>query len=156
MIILTSWTRFRFKKSDGYIDRAVSDLKSYFLQGTYVGKTTLIKSVGFLRNRKPINWTIHSGFVKKNDRTSILRSYTDASGNNRFYDTETDTGQQDHFTVLEWKSINEELEAPLAFHYTKGKGYKENYKENGKFSDYGLTHSATAHQQNRSSVKNGG
>jgi iron complex outermembrane receptor protein len=30
-------------KSDGYIDRASSDLKSYFLQGTYIGKTTLIK-----------------------------------------------------------------------------------------------------------------
>jgi iron complex outermembrane receptor protein len=27
----------------------------------------------------------------------------------------------------------------IAFHYTKGKGYYENYKENGKFSDYGLT-----------------
>lgn len=26
-------------KSDGYIDRASLDLKSYFLQGTYVGKT---------------------------------------------------------------------------------------------------------------------
>jgi iron complex outermembrane receptor protein len=25
-------------KSDGYVDRASSDLKSYFLQGTYVGK----------------------------------------------------------------------------------------------------------------------
>jgi iron complex outermembrane receptor protein len=34
-------------KSDGYIDRAASDLKSYFLQGTYVGKTTLIKALAF-------------------------------------------------------------------------------------------------------------
>jgi iron complex outermembrane receptor protein len=34
-------------KSDGYVDRASSDLKSYFLQGTYVGKTTLIKALAF-------------------------------------------------------------------------------------------------------------
>jgi iron complex outermembrane receptor protein len=34
-------------KSDGYVDRASSDLKSYFLQGTYVGKTTLIKALVF-------------------------------------------------------------------------------------------------------------
>ncbi len=33
--------------SDGYVDRASSDLKSYFLQGTYVGKTTLIKALAF-------------------------------------------------------------------------------------------------------------
>jgi hypothetical protein len=31
--------------SQGYIDRASSDLKSYFLQGTFVGKTTLIKAL---------------------------------------------------------------------------------------------------------------
>ena len=34
-------------KSDGYVDRASSDLKSYFLQATYVGKTTLIKALAF-------------------------------------------------------------------------------------------------------------
>jgi iron complex outermembrane receptor protein len=38
---------FPLLKSDGYIDRAASDLKSYFLQGTYVGKTTLIKALAF-------------------------------------------------------------------------------------------------------------
>jgi iron complex outermembrane receptor protein len=42
-------------KSDGYIDRASSDLKSYFLQGTYVGKTTLIKALAFGGKEKPIN-----------------------------------------------------------------------------------------------------
>jgi iron complex outermembrane receptor protein len=39
--------RFSNINSDGYIDRASSDLKSYFLQGTYVGKTTLIKALIF-------------------------------------------------------------------------------------------------------------
>src|SRR5690606_18669216 len=33
--------------SDGYIDRASSDLKSYFLQGSYVDETTLIKAITF-------------------------------------------------------------------------------------------------------------
>jgi iron complex outermembrane receptor protein len=37
------------------IDRASSDLKSYFLQGTYVGKTTLIKALAFGGKEKPIN-----------------------------------------------------------------------------------------------------
>ncbi len=39
--------RFSQIKSDGFIQRAFSDLKSYFLQGTYVGKTTLIKALLF-------------------------------------------------------------------------------------------------------------
>jgi iron complex outermembrane receptor protein len=41
-------------KSDGYIDQS-SDLKSYFLQGTYIGKTTLIKALAFGVQRKPIS-----------------------------------------------------------------------------------------------------
>ena len=34
-------------QSDGYIDRAYSDLKSYFVQGSYVNKKTLIKAITF-------------------------------------------------------------------------------------------------------------
>ena len=33
--------------SDGYVDRAFSDLKSYFLQGTYNKNGTLIKALSF-------------------------------------------------------------------------------------------------------------
>ena len=33
--------------SDGYIDRASSDLKSYFLQGAYKDDNTLIKALTF-------------------------------------------------------------------------------------------------------------
>jgi iron complex outermembrane receptor protein len=79
--------------------------------------------------------------------------YTDASGNNRFYDNETDNYQQDH--QLHWnEKVSTNWRTNLAFHYTKGKGYYENYKENGKFSDYGLTQLLVRryNQQNRSSA----
>ena len=33
--------------SDGYVDRAFTDLKSYFLQGSYTDENTLIKALAF-------------------------------------------------------------------------------------------------------------
>jgi iron complex outermembrane receptor protein len=56
-------------KSDGYIDRAASDLKSYFLQGTYVGKRPLKRWL--LRNRKTYqSWNgLEDLDLLKNDRT---------------------------------------------------------------------------------------
>jgi iron complex outermembrane receptor protein len=129
-------------KSDGYIDRAASDLKSYFLQGTYVGKTTLIKALAFGGTEKTYqSWNgLEDLDLLKNDRTfNTAGMYTDASGNNRFYDNETDNYQQDHYQLHWNEKVSTNWRTNLAFHYTKGKGYYENYKENGKFSDYGLT-----------------
>ncbi|MFM1753479.1 MAG: hypothetical protein RLZZ236_418 [Bacteroidota bacterium] len=127
--------------SDGYIDRASSDLKSYFLQGTYVGTTTLIKALAFGGNEKTYqSWNGIDGETLLTDRTfNSAGIFTDESGLIRFYDNETDNYQQDHYQ-LHW---NEKLAANwntnLAFHYTKGKGYYENYKEDADFSSYGLT-----------------
>lgn len=127
--------------SDGYIDRASSDLKSYFLQGTYVGTTTLIKALAFGGNEKTYqSWNGIDGETLLTDRTfNSAGIFTDESVLMRFYDNETDNYQQDHYQ-LHW---NEKLAANwntnLAFHYTKGKGYYENYKEDADFSSYGLT-----------------
>ena len=127
--------------SDGYIDRASSDLKSYFLQGTYVGTTTLIKALAFGGNEKTYqSWNGIDGETLLTNRTfNSAGIFTDELGQTRFYNNETDNYQQDHYQ-LHW---NEKLAANwntnLAFHYTKGKGYYENYKEDGDFSSYGLT-----------------
>ncbi|MFT7396527.1 MAG: iron complex outermembrane receptor protein [Flavobacterium sp.] len=129
-------------KSDGYIDRAASDLKSYFLQGTYVGKTTLIKALAFGGTERTYqSWNgLEDLDLLKNDRTfNTAGMYTDASGNSRFYDNETDNYQQDHYQLHWNEKVSTNWSTNLAFHYTKGKGYYENYKENAKFSAYGLT-----------------
>jgi iron complex outermembrane receptor protein len=127
-------------KSDGYIDRASSDLKSYFLQGTYVGKTTLIKALVFGGNEKTYqSWNGIDAETVISDRTfNSAGIFTDESGNTRFYNNETDNYQQDH-SQLHWNErISENWSANLAFHYTKGKGYYENYKEDADMADYGL------------------
>ncbi|WP_395051273.1 TonB-dependent receptor [Flavobacterium sp.] len=127
-------------KSDGYIDRAKSDLKSYFLQGTYVGKTTLIKALAFGGKEKTYQaWYGVDAATMETDRTfNPAGMYTDESGNTRFYDNQTDNYQQDHYQLHWNERITDNWSTNLAFHYTKGKGYYEEYQEDQNFADYGL------------------
>ncbi|WP_428831866.1 TonB-dependent receptor [Flavobacterium algoritolerans] len=126
--------------SDGYVDRGASDLKSYFLQGTYVGKTTLIKALVFGGKEKTYqSWNGIDGETLNNNRTfNSAGAFTDEQGNARFYDNETDNYQQDH-SQLHWnEKISENWSTNFALHYTKGKGFYENYKEDADLTDYGL------------------
>lgn len=130
--------------SDGYIDRASSDLKSYFLQGTFVGKSTLIKALVFGGKEKTYqSWNGIDSLTLANDRTfNPSGMFTDEFGNVRFYNNETDNYQQDH-AQLHWnEQINSNWNTNLAVHYTKGRGYYENYKEDADFADYGMTPAA--------------
>ena len=132
--------RLSVLKSDGYIDRASSDLKSYFLQGTYVGKTTLLKALAFGGKEKTYqSWNGADAATLESNRTfNSAGMFTDQLGNIRFYDNETDNYQQDHYQLHWNEKISDKWNTNLAFHYTKGKGYYENYKEDAAFTDYGL------------------
>jgi iron complex outermembrane receptor protein len=127
-------------KSDGFVDRASSDLKSYFLQGTYVGKTTLIKALAFGGTQKTYQaWYGVDAEKMEEDRTfNYAGMFTDESGNTRFYDNQTDNYLQDHYQLHWNEKIAENWSTNLAFHYTKGKGYYEEYQEDQGFADYGL------------------
>jgi iron complex outermembrane receptor protein len=128
-------------KSDGYVDRGASDLKSYFLQGTYVGKTTLIKALAFGGKEKTYqSWNGIDEATLNSGRTfNSSGIFTDEFGKTRFYDNETDNYQQDHYQLHWNEKVSNNWSTNLAFHYTKGKGYYENYKEDADFSSYGLT-----------------
>ena len=91
-------------QSDGYIDRATSDLKSFFLQAAYLDDNTLVKALAF--GGHEITYQSWNGIEDK----EILRThrtynsagqYTDDEGNVEFYDNEVDNYKQDHFQ-LHW------------------------------------------------------
>jgi len=126
--------------SDGYIDRAESDLKSYFLQGTYVGNTTLIKALVFGGTERTYQaWNgIDAATLNRDRRFNYSGVYTDAQGRERFYDNETDNYQQDHYQLHWNERISDNWSTNLALHYTIGKGYYENYRDNDTYADYGL------------------
>ena len=124
--------------SDGYIDRAESDLKSYFLQGTYVHGSTLIKALVFGGKERTYQaWNgIDAATLESNRRFNYSGIYTDINGNTRFYDDETDNYQQDHYQLHWNEKLNSNWNTNLAVHYTIGKGYYENYRDNVPVADY--------------------
>lgn len=133
--------------SDGYVQRGASNLKSYFLQGTYVGKTTLIKALVFGGTEKTYqSWYGIDGETINNDRTyNSAGMFVDAFGNNRFYDNQTDNYQQDHYQLHWNEKISSHWNTNVALHYTKGKGYYENFVAGGNSFDYGLSSFETSY-----------
>lgn len=128
-------------QSDGYIDRASSDLKSYFLQGVFQDRNTLLKLLAFGGSQKTYQaWNGIEDLDKlENDRTfNPSGMYTDLDGNVRFYDNEVDNYDQNHYQFLWSQRFNSYWKTNLSVNYTRGEGYFEQYKENRKFGDYGL------------------
>jgi len=128
-------------KSDGYIDRATSNLNSYFLQGAYVDDNTLIKAVLFGGHEVTYqSWFGIDAETLVSDRTfNPAGMYTDENGNTQFYDKEEDNYKQDHFQLHWNETISPLWSTNIALHYTKGKGYFEQFREDDDFATYGLT-----------------
>ncbi|REE27760.1 iron complex outermembrane receptor protein [Winogradskyella pacifica] len=127
--------------SDGYIDRASADLKSYFLQGSYVDDNTLIKAITF--GGKEVTYQAWNGLEDleklEDDRTyNTAGEYTDNNGDPQFYDNEVDNYSQDHYQLHWNQRYNNQWSTTLGLNYTKGQGYFEQYKEDEGFDDYGL------------------
>lgn len=129
-------------KSDGYIDRASSDLKSYFLQAAFQDGNTMIKALALGGRQETYQaWNgLEDPEKLENDRTfNVSGMYTDENGNVRFYDNEVDNYGQDIYQLLWNQRINSNWNTNITLNYTKGLGYFEQYKENQKFANYGLT-----------------
>lgn len=128
-------------KSDGYIDRATSDLKSYFLQASYVDENTLIKAITFGGHEITYQaWNGIDAETLQNDRTfNPSGMYTDEDGILRFYDSEEDNYKQDHYQLLWNEKLNNNWSTNIALNYTYGRGFFEQYKEDESFEDYQLT-----------------
>jgi len=127
-------------RSDGYIDRASTDLKSYFLQGTFVDDNTLIKALTFGGSEKTYQaWYGIDKTTLDDDRTfNPAGIYTDEAGNTKFYDNQTDNYKQDHYQLLWNQDFGSNWSTNLALHYTYGRGYYEEYEEDADLLDFGL------------------
>lgn len=141
-------------KSDGYIDRSSSNLKSYFLQGGYYGKKTVVKLIHFNgAERTYQSWYGTPESRVNNDTAGMVNhalnnGYTPAQTinllnagrtyNYYLYKNQTDNYRQSHFQALLSHSFNSNLSLNLAGHYTHGEGYYEEFKEGDNFSKYGL------------------
>ena len=127
--------------SDGYIDRATSDLKSYFLQASYVDDNTLIKAITFGGHEVTYQaWNGIDAETLATDRTfNPSGLYTDENGLVKFYENEEDNYKQDHYQLHWNERYNNNWTTNIGLNYTYGRGYFEQYKEDENFADYDLT-----------------
>ncbi|GGD96042.1 TonB-dependent receptor [Planktosalinus lacus] len=126
--------------SDGYIDRASSDLKSYFLQGSFVDKNTLIKAITFGGHEVTYqSWFGIDAETLEEDRTfNPAGMYFDVNGNMKFYDNEVDDYKQDHYQLHWNQRWNNFWSTNIGLNYTYGRGFFEQYREDDSFGTYGL------------------
>ena len=119
--------------SDGYIDRASSDLKSHFFQLSYKKNKSLFKFLNF--GGHEITYQAWNGIdlqTLENDRTyNPSGLYYDLNGQEQFHENEVDNYKQDHFQFHWTQSISSNLISNLGLNLTNGKGYYEQYNENG-------------------------
>ena len=117
--------------SDGYIDRATSDLKSLYLSGAYYGTDEVLKlSVISGKEKTYQAWNGVPLSYLDNDSLRTYNSYT--------YENETDNYWQDHYMLHYNKQLANSGTFNLGLHFTHGEGYYEQYKNGQDFADYRL------------------
>lgn len=150
-------TRISKIVSDGYIDRSSADLKSYYISGGFYGKRTLLKAIVFggrevtqqawygtpearlTGNQEDLQNVIDLGgeYGTQEQIDNLLNS--DRRFNYYLYDNEVDNYAQDHLQLHVSQSLSDYLEFSGALHYTYGRGYFEQFREDDEFSAYGLS-----------------
>ncbi|MEI6021018.1 MAG: TonB-dependent receptor [Bacteroidota bacterium] len=125
--------------SDGYIDRAKSDLKSYYLAAGYYGKKDVLKFINFSGTEKTYqawNYVLQDSIQMGNRTFNSCGAYTDANGQIKYYNNETDNYTQNNFQLHYIHSFSSRLNLNVSGHYTKGVGYYEQYKQNQNLANY--------------------
>lgn len=128
-------------KSDGYIDRAFSDLNSYYLSGSFQAKKTIVKAIVFGGHEITYqSWNGNDAFTMKTDRTfnSAGALYDNDWNVIGYYDNEVDDYKQDHYQLHFSQQLNENWNANVSLHYTYGRGFFEQYKQAKDFAEMGL------------------
>ncbi len=128
--------RFSAINSDGYVDRASSELRSYYGSAAYINKRTIIKFIAFGgRERTYQSWYgIDSATLANNRTQNNAGLVTNPDGSTRFYyDSQVDNYSQDHFQLHLSQDLSKELgegwKGNMAVHYTYGRGYFEEYMD---------------------------
>ncbi len=141
--------------SDGYIDRATSDLESYYFSTGFAGKRTMFKAVLFSGSERTYqSWYGTPQSRVENDEQGMLNhairnGYSDVQTENLLnsgrtynyylYANEVDNYFQDHYQLHVSHAFEPWLDFTGSLHYTYGSGYFEQFREDDEFADYGLS-----------------
>ncbi len=117
--------------SDGYIDNAFTDLGAYYLSARYESKIGTFTANAFSGEEQTFQaWNgVLQDSVEAGNRT-----YNELAG----YDNETDNYQQDHYQLLYNKALNQNWLLHIAGHYTRGRGFFEQFRTNDDLANYNI------------------
>lgn len=117
-------------QSNGYIDRASSDLNAYFLQGVYQEGNTLIKALVFGGHEITYqSWFGLDPMTLTNDRTynPAGEIYDENGILTGFYDNQVDNYKQDHYQLHWNQRYTGNWSSSVGLNYTYGRGFYEEY-----------------------------
>lgn len=138
--------------SDGYIDRASSDLKSFYTEVGFVSKNTAIKAIVF--GGKEITYQSWYGtpeavvnsdlaginaFIERNYSSDAEAFNLLTSGrtyNYYTYANQVDNYEQNHYQLHFSHTFNDYFSATVSGNFSPGKGYYEEYKVDDKLKRY--------------------
>ena len=141
--------------SDGFIDRAFSDLQSYYFAGGYYSKKTILKAILFGgKERTYQSWYGVPESKLNNDFdamqiTALNEGWNEAQTNNLLnadsrtfnpytYENQVDDYQQNHYQLHFSHQAADLLTLNAALHYTPGKGYYEEFRYDDDLAAYGI------------------
>lgn len=143
--------------SDGFVDRSSADLKSYYLSGGSFGKRTMIKAVIFggreitnqawygtpeavlTQDPNQIDDLINFGGEYSSQEQLDNLENSDRRFNYYLYDNEIDDYRQDHYQLHVAHTFSENLTFSGALHYTRGRGFFEQFNGSDNLEDFGLS-----------------
>lgn len=133
--------RLSWIKSDGYIERASSNLRSIYLSGGYYGKKDILKFVYLSGVEK----TYQAWYGIPKDSLETNRTYNpsgeifDQEGNFMgYYDNQTDNYKQSYYQMHYAHEFSQRFNLAATAFYTRGIGYYESYKNDESFAEVGL------------------
>ncbi len=127
--------------SDGYIERASTQLWSYFGQAAYKSYNTQVRMLAFGGKEKTyMAWDYASKeqMEEFGRRYNPCGEYTDSEGKRAYYADQNDNYIQHHFQLLLSQHLGEYFYLNAALHYTKDNGYYDQYKTKRTLIEYGL------------------
>lgn len=148
-------TRLSMIKSDGFIDRASSDLKSWYVSGSKKIKNGTFKLVVFdghertyqawygvpqpkFKARVSETEAFISNLYLSDAEAAHLRQSNNLTYNPYTYKNQVDDYRQTYYQFFFTRKLKTNLLLNAAAYYTKGLGYYEEFKNNATLKDYGL------------------
>lgn len=124
-------------KSNGFIDRAETDLKAYYFSTAYLSDKSTIRFTTFSGKEK--TYQAWNGITEADLKANRTVNYAGTEKPGDPYENETDNYNQDHYQLFFTQKLSSKLNFNTGLFYIKGKGYYEQYKADEVYGDYGLS-----------------